>query len=294
MQGLPLLSSDHIESERMEYWLHLYHHHHCLWPLLEHRPSTRALQASQSWASLSSCPQVQPILFVSASRLWCQVFLWRSCFFFPCGFQVGAWHVIQVIHFRRVCPIPLQHLWRISFSAGCCLVHFQCSLLLMVPGHGIRRLHPFATPVMIRTRLQPRHRRGQLAFVLELCNTLLATWTTLHVWKWTVRIQGHAKDIISWISILFSQGKCLPQFTDRRRGAVSQCWWCAEYASGERERERNCFQVVSRYSDLRRWFISTPGFSCWSKLQRLCIKCDSAWYSHSLVFIICCIIFDSV
>ena len=32
--------------------------HYCLWPLLEHRPHTRALQASRSWASLSSCPVV--------------------------------------------------------------------------------------------------------------------------------------------------------------------------------------------------------------------------------------------
>ena len=35
---------------------HYHHHHHCLWPLLEHRPPTRFLQASRSWASLSSCP----------------------------------------------------------------------------------------------------------------------------------------------------------------------------------------------------------------------------------------------
>ena len=32
--------------------------------------------------------------------------------------------MIQGTGFRRVCPIHLQHLWRISFSAGCCLVRF--------------------------------------------------------------------------------------------------------------------------------------------------------------------------
>ena len=34
------------------------HHYHCLLPLLGHRRPSRALQASRSWASLSSCPQV--------------------------------------------------------------------------------------------------------------------------------------------------------------------------------------------------------------------------------------------
>ena len=114
--------------------------HHCLWPLVEHRPPTRALKASRSWASLSSCPQVQRILFVSASRSRRQAFLGWSRFLLPCGFQVKSWGVIQVSGFWRVCPIHLQHLWRISSSAACCLVCFQSSLLLMVSGHRIRRI----------------------------------------------------------------------------------------------------------------------------------------------------------
>ena len=48
-------------------WQH--YHHHCPWPLLEHRQPVRALQASQSWASLSSCPQLQPILYVQQHTL---------------------------------------------------------------------------------------------------------------------------------------------------------------------------------------------------------------------------------
>ena len=41
---------------------------------------------------------------------------------------------------QRVCPIHLQRLWRISSSAGCCLVRYQSSLLLMVSGHWIWRI----------------------------------------------------------------------------------------------------------------------------------------------------------
>ena len=43
-----------------------------------------------------------------------------------------------VIGFRRVCSVHLQRLWRISSSAGCFLVRFQSSLLLMASGHRIR------------------------------------------------------------------------------------------------------------------------------------------------------------
>ena len=111
---------------------HHYHHHHCLWPLVGHRPPTRALQASQSRASLLSYPQVYPFLFVSAYRSRLRVFLRRPRFLFPCGFQVRAWRVMQVIGFWRVRSIHLQRLWRISSSAGCCLVRFQSSLLLMI------------------------------------------------------------------------------------------------------------------------------------------------------------------
>ena len=38
--------------------------------------------------------------------------------------------MIQVIGFGRVCPIHLQRLWRMSSSAGCCLVRFHSSLML--------------------------------------------------------------------------------------------------------------------------------------------------------------------
>ena len=36
-----------------------HHRHHCLWPLLDHRPPTRVLQASRIWANLSGCFSLQ-------------------------------------------------------------------------------------------------------------------------------------------------------------------------------------------------------------------------------------------
>ena len=48
--------------------------------------------------------------------------------------------MILVIGFRRVCPTHLQCHWRISSSAGCCLVRFQSSLLLNISDHHIRRI----------------------------------------------------------------------------------------------------------------------------------------------------------
>ena len=51
--------------------------------------------------------------------------------FSPPGFLVRAWRVVQVTGFRRVCPIHHQRLWGISSPAGCCLLYFQSSLLLM-------------------------------------------------------------------------------------------------------------------------------------------------------------------
>ena len=52
-----------------------HHHHHCLWPLLEHRQPTRALQASWSWASLSSCPQSTPSSLFQPSDCGTRCFL---------------------------------------------------------------------------------------------------------------------------------------------------------------------------------------------------------------------------
>ena len=57
----------------------------------------------------------------------------------PVGSRTGLDVVIYVTGCLRVCPIHLQRLWRISSSAGCCLVSFQSSLSPMVTGHRIRR-----------------------------------------------------------------------------------------------------------------------------------------------------------
>ena len=80
--------------------------------------------------------RVCPVHLATSGVSWAASF---SLSMFPCGFQVRAWHVIQVIDFERVYPpASLEDL--ISSSTGCCLVCFQSSLLLTVSGHRIRRI----------------------------------------------------------------------------------------------------------------------------------------------------------
>ncbi|KAH3728540.1 hypothetical protein DPMN_054497 [Dreissena polymorpha] len=52
------------------------------------------LQASQFWATPSSCPHVWPIRLASASRSLSQVFLGHPLFLFPWGFHVRDCHVV--------------------------------------------------------------------------------------------------------------------------------------------------------------------------------------------------------
>lgn len=46
-----------------------------LWPRCGHRPPTKALQTSRSWANFSTCPHVRPVI-VSLSRSRREVFSW--------------------------------------------------------------------------------------------------------------------------------------------------------------------------------------------------------------------------
>ncbi|KAH3880365.1 hypothetical protein DPMN_004279 [Dreissena polymorpha] len=73
-----------------------------MWSHLGHMPPTSFIQASQFWASLSSCPHVWPICLASASRSWRQVFLGRPLFLFPWGFHVRDCLVVLDEGLRRV------------------------------------------------------------------------------------------------------------------------------------------------------------------------------------------------
>ena len=112
------------------------HNHQCLWPQLEHRPPTRALQAFRS-CSLQLSPGVtHPLCFsVAAPGV-----SWVASLSLSLWIPGQSLTVIPVISFRRLCPIHLQCLWRISSSAGFCFVRFQSSLLLMVSGHRFQRI----------------------------------------------------------------------------------------------------------------------------------------------------------
>ena len=109
-------------------------------PLLAHRPPTRVLQLSLSWAFLFSWLQVIPSLLVSASKSRLHKFLGRPLFLSPCGFQARARLVMLVKGFRRVWPIHRQRLIMISASAGLWLVLCHRSSLLMVIGQRIRKI----------------------------------------------------------------------------------------------------------------------------------------------------------
>ncbi|XP_039517805.1 uncharacterized protein LOC120471939 [Pimephales promelas] len=109
-------------------------------PNFGHRPRTRALQSSRSWANFSSCPHVWPDLFTSASRSRRQLFLGLPLFLFPCGFQKRACLTMLDAGLRRVWPTHLQRLWRISSSIGCCPVRCHISMLLMVFGQRTLRI----------------------------------------------------------------------------------------------------------------------------------------------------------
>ena len=104
---------------------------------LGHRPPTRDLQASRSWAFCSSCLHVHPILLVSASRSRRHVFLGRPLFLLPWGFQVSACLVRVKSGFRSVWPIHFQRRLRISSSAGSWFVLCHRSCLLILFGQRI-------------------------------------------------------------------------------------------------------------------------------------------------------------
>ena len=53
---------EHVKHVELYSWHSTSHdsHHHRLLPLLGLKPPTRVLQASRSWANISSCPQLSP------------------------------------------------------------------------------------------------------------------------------------------------------------------------------------------------------------------------------------------
>ena len=79
----------------------------CLVPLLGHRPPTRILQVSLSWAFTSCWFQVSPNLLMSASRSQHDVFLSHPLFLLPWGLQVRACLVMLVGGLQRVWPTHL-------------------------------------------------------------------------------------------------------------------------------------------------------------------------------------------
>ena len=97
-----------------------------------HRPPTRDLQASLSWASFSRIFHSWPVLLMSASNSRRQVFLGRPLFRFPWGFHFRACHVILEAGFLSVWPIYLHRFWRISSSMGFCFVRCHSSRLLIL------------------------------------------------------------------------------------------------------------------------------------------------------------------
>ena len=109
-------------------------------PLLGHRPPTRVLQLSLSWAFLSSLLQVSPSLLMSTSESRLHEFLGRPLFLFPYGFQDRACLVMLVEGFRRVWPIHHQRVIMISASAGLWLVLCHRSSLLMLIGQRICKI----------------------------------------------------------------------------------------------------------------------------------------------------------
>lgn len=66
---------------------HHHHHRHCLWPLSGHRLLMISFQAS--WASNSSCPRVNTVFLISASRSW------HLVIFFSVSFQDSRTLLIQ-------------------------------------------------------------------------------------------------------------------------------------------------------------------------------------------------------
>ena len=101
------------------------------------------LQALQSWANLFDCLQLYPVYLTSASWLRLHVFLGRPLFLFPSGFQVKGCRVILSTGLRRVWPIHLQCLCRISCSTGIWHVRCQNRSLLMVSGRQATRYQRF-------------------------------------------------------------------------------------------------------------------------------------------------------
>ena len=103
-------------------------------PLLGHRPPTRFLQPALSWASCYSWPQVCPILFMSASRSCCQLFLGLPLFLFLWGFHRRACLVVLVAGLRNVRQIHFQRRFKISWSAVFWFVCCRSSPLLIKAG----------------------------------------------------------------------------------------------------------------------------------------------------------------
>ena len=106
-----------------------------LGPLLlpEHRPPITTFQSPLSWAILSSCFHLCPVLlmFFSSSRR--QVFRDLPLFLWPWGFRFGAWRPMLLIGgLRSVWPSQLHLLCRMSSSTGvCCLLARRFSLLIV-------------------------------------------------------------------------------------------------------------------------------------------------------------------
>lgn len=103
----------------------------------EHIPHTSILQPTLPSAILSSSFHFLFILFMTASNFWRNVFFSFPLFYFPSGFQVRPWLMIQFDYFCNVFPIHFQRLSLISSSSGFWIVLFYSRLLLMLSDQQI-------------------------------------------------------------------------------------------------------------------------------------------------------------
>ena len=111
-------------------------------PLLlpEYRPPITTLQSPLSWAILSSCFHVYPVLLMSFSSSRRQVFRGLPLFLWPWGFQFRAWRPMQLGGLRSVWPSHLHLLRRMSSSTGVCCVLAHRVSLLIISGQWILRI----------------------------------------------------------------------------------------------------------------------------------------------------------
>ena len=111
-------------------------------PLLlpEHRPPITTLHSPLSWAILSSCFHVCPVLLMSFSSSRRQVFRGLPLFLWPWWFQFRAWWPMLLGGLHSIWPSQLHLLCRMSSSTGVCCVLARRFSLLIVSGQWILRI----------------------------------------------------------------------------------------------------------------------------------------------------------